>query len=63
MFEDKDKALYCPFQHLSVYRLVILKFFSEVMQRERQEETEHDDVMEENAGPLLINKLEVLRQI
>ena len=32
------------------------------MQRERQEETEHDDVMEENAGPLLINKLEVQRQ-
>ena len=29
------------------------------MQRERQEETEHDELMEENAGPLLISKLEV----
>lgn len=29
------------------------------MQRERQEEIENEVSMEENAGPLLINKLEV----
>lgn len=32
------------------------------MQRERQEEIENEISMEENAGPLLINKLEVQRQ-
>lgn len=32
------------------------------MQRERQEEVEHEESMEENAGPLLISKLEVQRQ-
>jgi len=32
------------------------------MQQERQGEIEHEVSMEENAGPLLINKLEVQRQ-
>jgi len=32
------------------------------MQQERQGEIEHEASMEENAGPLLINKLEVQRQ-
>lgn len=32
------------------------------MQRERQEEIENELSMEENAGPLLINRLEVQRQ-
>ena len=33
------------------------------MQRERQEEIEHEESMEENAGPLLISKLEVQRTL
>lgn len=38
------------------------KALDETMQRERQEEIEHEDSMEENAGPLLISKLEVQHQ-